>query len=217
MTADPLAHRHRDALGPQASRAARAARPSTASTSSRSTISASRASSIEDGLTFETNARIKARFAARGHRPAGPGRRFRARGRRARWPARRPDAAVCGPERHRRGEQRQAARRARGTASGAAHGAATSACSRSRPRTRRRRAACRIEIRRGTTRGRIAEAPRGSGGFGYDPIFEPQAEPPGGRTFGEYAAAEKHRISHRARAARRMAPLLRLIEPASSA
>jgi XTP/dITP diphosphohydrolase len=61
---------------------------------------------------------------------------------------------------------------------------------------------------RGTCRGRIAVAPRGSGGFGYDPIFEPSAEPPGGRTLGEYTAAEKHAISHRARAARRMAPRL---------
>jgi len=58
---------------------------------------------------------------------------------------------------------------------------------------------------RGTTRGRIAVAPRGSGGFGYDPIFEPASERPGGRTLGEWSAAEKNRISHRARAARRMA------------
>ncbi len=61
---------------------------------------------------------------------------------------------------------------------------------------------------RGTCRGRIADAPRGHGGFGYDPIFEPAAEPPGGRTLGLYTAAEKHAISHRARAARAMAPRL---------
>ncbi len=61
---------------------------------------------------------------------------------------------------------------------------------------------------RGECRGRIATAPRGTGGFGYDPIFEPAAEPPGGRTFGEWSAREKHRISHRGRAAREMAPLL---------
>ena len=58
---------------------------------------------------------------------------------------------------------------------------------------------------RGTCRGRIASEPRGSGGFGYDPIFEPVEEPPGGRTFGQWSAEEKNRISHRARAARRMA------------
>ncbi len=62
---------------------------------------------------------------------------------------------------------------------------------------------------RGTCRGRIAAFPRGSGGFGYDPIFEPASEPPGGRTLGLWTAAEKHRISHRGRAARRMAPILR--------
>jgi XTP/dITP diphosphohydrolase len=58
---------------------------------------------------------------------------------------------------------------------------------------------------RGTCRGRIARMPRGFGGFGYDPIFEPAIEPPGGRTLGQWSAAEKNRISHRARAARRMA------------
>jgi len=61
---------------------------------------------------------------------------------------------------------------------------------------------------RGTCRGRIATEPRGSGGFGYDPIFEPASEPPGGRTLGQWSAAEKNAISHRARAARRMAPIL---------
>jgi XTP/dITP diphosphohydrolase len=58
---------------------------------------------------------------------------------------------------------------------------------------------------RGTCRGRIARGPKGSAGFGYDPIFEPAAEPPGGRTLGEWSASEKNAISHRARAARRMA------------
>ena len=61
---------------------------------------------------------------------------------------------------------------------------------------------------RGTCRGRIATAARGTGGFGYDPIFEPASEAPGGRTLGLWTPAEKHAISHRARAARRMAPRL---------
>jgi XTP/dITP diphosphohydrolase len=61
---------------------------------------------------------------------------------------------------------------------------------------------------RGECRGRIATTPRGNAGFGYDPIFEPEQEPPGGRTFGQWSTAEKHRISHRGRAAREMAPLL---------
>ena len=61
---------------------------------------------------------------------------------------------------------------------------------------------------RGECVGRIATAPRGSGGFGYDPIFEPEGEPVGGRTFGQWSAEEKNRVSHRARAARAMSPLL---------
>lgn len=66
----------------------------------------------------------------------------------------------------------------------------------------------RLTFTRGTCRGRIARDPRGTGGFGYDPIFEPASEPPGGRTLGLWTPAEKHAISHRARAARRMAPQL---------
>ena len=65
-----------------------------------------------------------------------------------------------------------------------------------------------LVVTRGTCRGRIAIEPRGTGGFGYDPIFEPDSEPPGGRTLGLWSAAEKHAISHRARAARRMTPRL---------
>jgi XTP/dITP diphosphohydrolase len=66
-----------------------------------------------------------------------------------------------------------------------------------------------IRTVRGTSRGRIATGPRGSNGFGYDPIFEPAGEVPGGRTFGQWAPAEKHAVSHRGRAARRMTPILR--------
>jgi XTP/dITP diphosphohydrolase len=70
------------------------------------------------------------------------------------------------------------------------------------------RGGVRVIATRGTCRGRIAVEPRGSGGFGYDPIFEPASEAPGGRTLGLWTPAEKHAISHRARAARRMAPRL---------
>jgi XTP/dITP diphosphohydrolase len=65
-----------------------------------------------------------------------------------------------------------------------------------------------LRYARGTLEGRIALAPRGDGGFGYDPIFEPAAEPPGGRTLGEWSAEAKNRISHRGRAARRMHRIL---------
>jgi XTP/dITP diphosphohydrolase len=65
-----------------------------------------------------------------------------------------------------------------------------------------------VITRRGVAAGRIASEARGHGGFGYDPIFEPASVPPGGRTFGLWSAEEKNRISHRARAARAMSPVL---------
>jgi XTP/dITP diphosphohydrolase len=64
-------------------------------------------------------------------------------------------------------------------------------------------------VRHGTMEGRIAAAPRGTGGFGYDPVFEPATEPPGGRTVGLLSQEEKNRTSHRALAARRMGEYLR--------
>jgi XTP/dITP diphosphohydrolase len=59
---------------------------------------------------------------------------------------------------------------------------------------------------RGTVEGQIALAPRGTGGFGYDPIMAPDEA--NGRTFAELADAEKHTLSHRGRAFRSLAPLL---------
>ena len=55
---------------------------------------------------------------------------------------------------------------------------------------------------RGYVRGTIAESIRGTGGFGYDPIFIP--EEGNGRTFGEMTDDEKNSISHRARAFRKL-------------
>jgi XTP/dITP diphosphohydrolase len=66
-----------------------------------------------------------------------------------------------------------------------------------------------VTTRSGTFEGRISVTPRGDGGFGYDPIFEPASEPLGGRTVGQLTADEKNRISHRARATRAMARFLR--------
>lgn len=65
-----------------------------------------------------------------------------------------------------------------------------------------------LRFERGICRGRIATSPRGNGGFGYDPIFVPEGEPIDGRTFGQWTADEKNQVSHRARAARAMAPHL---------
>jgi XTP/dITP diphosphohydrolase len=61
-------------------------------------------------------------------------------------------------------------------------------------------------IRLGKVWGTIAPAARGSRGFGYDPLFVPRGE---ARTFAEMFPPEKNRISHRARALRRLAEYLR--------
>jgi len=52
-------------------------------------------------------------------------------------------------------------------------------------------------IAEGTWEGRIAHAPRGTGGFGYDPIFVPRGS---ARTAAELLATEKNAVSHRAQA-----------------
>jgi XTP/dITP diphosphohydrolase len=62
------------------------------------------------------------------------------------------------------------------------------------------------EVVRGTVSGVVAEAPRGEGGFGYDPLIVPVEGD--GRTFAEMTATEKHAISHRARAFRALAARL---------
>jgi XTP/dITP diphosphohydrolase len=53
---------------------------------------------------------------------------------------------------------------------------------------------------RGVVEGQVPDAPRGSGGFGYDPIFVPDEGD--GRTFAEMRPEEKHELSHRGRAFR---------------
>jgi XTP/dITP diphosphohydrolase len=57
----------------------------------------------------------------------------------------------------------------------------------------------------GTCLGSIAERPRGTGGFGYDPLFLSDDL---GKTFGEAAPEEKHAVSHRGRAFRGLAQWL---------
>lgn len=53
--------------------------------------------------------------------------------------------------------------------------------------------------------GHLIEAPRGSGGFGYDPAFVPEATgPEDDRTYSELSQEEKNRISHRGAAARQL-------------
>ncbi len=59
----------------------------------------------------------------------------------------------------------------------------------------------------GVVEGEIVTAPRGLGGFGYDPVFAPEGG--GGRTFAEMNPAEKHGLSHRGRALRSFAERLK--------
>lgn len=61
----------------------------------------------------------------------------------------------------------------------------------------------RVVVVRGEVEGVVVDAPRGEGGFGYDPIVAPVEGD--GRTFAEMSVAEKHAISHRARAFTRLA------------
>jgi len=56
----------------------------------------------------------------------------------------------------------------------------------------------------GECRGRLAAAPSGEGGFGYDPAFLPD-DRPDGRTMAELTESEKDAISHRGRAVRAFA------------
>jgi XTP/dITP diphosphohydrolase len=63
----------------------------------------------------------------------------------------------------------------------------------------------------GNCTGRLLRERRGGGGFGYDPIFVPDdTGPDDERTMSELSQAEKNEISHRGRAARRLAAHLAL-------
>jgi len=67
----------------------------------------------------------------------------------------------------------------------------------------------RVLVATGVCPGAIAPAMRGSMGFGYDPLFIPEGED---RSMAEMTRDEKAAISHRGRAARRLAELLRPVE-----
>jgi XTP/dITP diphosphohydrolase len=62
---------------------------------------------------------------------------------------------------------------------------------------------------KGSVYGRIADSPRGTGGFGFDPIFIPENED---KTFAEMSVEEKNRYSHRARAFEKLGIWLKSIE-----
>ena len=69
----------------------------------------------------------------------------------------------------------------------------------------RRRPGAPPEAFTGRCWGRVLEEPRGTGGFGYDPLFFHEGL---GKTFGEATAEEKHGVSHRGDAFRQLAAAL---------
>jgi len=160
---------------------------------------------VEDGATFETNASIKARFAARltglpsladdsglevDALAGGPGVRTR---------------RYAGEHATDAQNNAKLLRELAGLPPDRRGARYVCVLAFARPDARGSRGGLPLLRTRGTVRGRIAPIPRGTGGFGYDPIFEPSSEPPGGRTLGEWTPSEKNAISHRARASRRMA------------
>lgn len=68
------------------------------------------------------------------------------------------------------------------------------------------------ETYQGSCPGRILEAPRGTGGFGYDPLFYSEEL---GKSFGEATPEEKDAVSHRGRAFRELLAALALAHPGS--
>jgi XTP/dITP diphosphohydrolase len=64
----------------------------------------------------------------------------------------------------------------------------------------------RVEGVEGRVCGTLARSPRGSNGFGYDPVFVPEGDT---RTLAEYTDVEKNAISHRGNAFRALEPVLR--------
>lgn len=68
------------------------------------------------------------------------------------------------------------------------------------------------EVTEGATPGKLTEVPRGSNGFGYDPVFLPDGFD---KTYGELTDEKKNTMSHRARSLEKMIGLLRkrLVSP----
>jgi XTP/dITP diphosphohydrolase len=66
-----------------------------------------------------------------------------------------------------------------------------------------------VDSTEGRVYGSLTRDPRGSNGFGYDPIFQVRSSDGDARTLAEYTDQEKNAISHRGRAFRELAPILR--------
>ncbi len=69
-----------------------------------------------------------------------------------------------------------------------------------------------LHLFEGVAEGNILEAPRGTGGFGYDPVFLPEGSQ---KTFAEMDSSEKNAISHRGKAVRQLIDFLTHYQPAS--
>jgi XTP/dITP diphosphohydrolase len=147
---------------------------------------------VEDGATFLDNARIKARH-GRGHAPAGA------------WVAGEDSGIEVAALGGRPGVH---------SARWAADGVARLLGELGAESDRRARYVCELVVldpagaelqATGTLEGEIAGAPRGSEGFGYDPIFVPAGE---SATVAELGNAWKAEHSHRAQAARALGELL---------
>lgn len=67
-----------------------------------------------------------------------------------------------------------------------------------------------MHVFEGTVEGKIAKSPRGSNGFGYDPLFIPQGHD---RTFAEFSMDEKAALSHRGRALAKLLSFLKQTTP----
>jgi XTP/dITP diphosphohydrolase len=65
-----------------------------------------------------------------------------------------------------------------------------------------------LAVADGVCEGRISRVPRGATGFGYDPVFVPEGH---SRTMAELGLVTKNQISHRARAAEKLVPMLRAL------
>ena len=68
-----------------------------------------------------------------------------------------------------------------------------------------------VQLSEGRLEGRIAEAPSGAGGFGYDPLFEVEGT---GLTLADLPPGRKNELSHRARALAGLLPELRRLAAA---
>ena len=159
---------------------------------------------VEDADTFVGNAAKKAREVSARDRPARARRRQRPRGRRARRRARRATARATPA----RGHDDDAANNAKLLAALAGvppSGAPRGFAPRSRSPTSRGPLGDRVITADGACEGVILDAPRGTGGFGYDPLF---FAPELGQTFAEAGVGSKSQLSHRARAMRAIEPQL---------